>query len=171
MVLPAPVPRHRDLTAEDIAANEETVSNVRLWDPSVIRSTYANVQELRAYYNLPDVDVDRYMLDGRLTQLMAASPLDERPSLGQLAQRLEYTHGYGMVISPANDVATGGQPDFLVKDLPPSPSSRKEVAQPGIYFADSYASERPLYGDPHPGGRLPAPHRGELGPGADPVRR
>ena len=89
--------RHRDLTAEDIAANEETVSNVRLWDPSVIRSTYANVQELRAYYNLPDVDVDRYMLDGRLTQLMvAAATSTKRPSRRTAAaQRLEYPTGMG----------------------------------------------------------------------------
>ncbi len=130
-------------------ANEETISNVRLWDPTVIRSTYANVQELRAYYNLPDVDVDRYVLDGQVTQLMvSARHLDEQnlPSDSWQAQRLEYTHGYGMVISPANDVAEGGQPDFLVSDLPPVAEVEDlEVTQPGIYFADSYASERPLY--------------------------
>ena len=148
-VTPRQFPATETLTAEDIVANEETISNVRLWDPTVIRSTYANVQELRAYYNLPDVDVDRYTLDGQVTQLMvAARHLDEEnlPSDSWQASRLEYTHGYGMVISPANDVAEGGQPDFLVKDLPPVAESEElAVAQPGIYFADSYASERPLY--------------------------
>ena len=93
--------------------------------------------------------MDRYTLDGQVTQLMvAARHLDEEnlPSDSWQASRLEYTHGYGMVISPANDVAEGGQPDFLVKDLPPVAESEElAVAQPGIYFADSYASERPLY--------------------------
>ena len=110
-----------NLTSSDIADNAQTVDNIRLWDPTVLAETYSQLQEIRAYYALDEVDVDRYEIDGELTQVMvSARELDQTnlPAVGWVNQRLQYTHGFGVVFSPANNVASQGQPDFYVKGVP-----------------------------------------------------
>ena len=131
-----------ELTAGDIAENDTTISNVRLWDPTVLLTTYRQLQELRPFYQFTDVDVDRYEIDGQLTQVMLSSrELDDRnlPGSGWVNQHLVFTHGYGAVVSPANTVTDEGQPDFLVKDITADPDVPDVLAidQPRIYFGDS----------------------------------
>lgn len=131
-----------DLTAEIIDANRPTINNIRLWDPGVLAETYPELQNIKTYYNFDDVDVDRYIIDGELTQVMtAARGLDEFniPGGGWVNERLVYTHGLGVVLSPANGVTTDGLPDFLIADIPPvnrSGDSILDVEQPRIYFSD-----------------------------------
>ena len=133
-----------DLTDNDIADNAQTVDNIRLWDPTVLAETYSQLQEIRAYYALDEVDVDRYKINGELTQVMvSARELDQTnlPAVGWVNERLQYTHGYGVVFSPANDVASQGQPDFYVKGVPANTTvSELEVEQPRIYFGESAES-------------------------------
>ena len=133
-----------DLTDNDIAENAQTVDNIRLWDPTVLAETYSQLQEIRAYYALDEVDVDRYKINGELTQVMvSARELDQTnlPAVGWVNERLQYTHGYGVVFSPANDVASQGQPDFYVKGVPANTTvSELEVEQPRIYFGESAES-------------------------------
>ena len=132
------------LTDNDIADNAQTVDNIRLWDPTVLAETYSQLQEIRAYYALDEVDVDRYKINGELTQVMvSARELDQTnlPAVGWVNERLQYTHGYGVVFSPANDVASQGQPDFYVKGVPATTTvSELEVEQPRIYFGESAES-------------------------------
>ena len=133
-----------NLTDNDISDNAQTVDNIRLWDPTVLAETYSQLQEIRAYYALDEVDVDRYRINGELTQVMvSARELDQTnlPAVGWVNERLQYTHGYGVVFSPANDVASQGQPDFYVKGVPASTTvSELEVEQPRIYFGESAES-------------------------------
>ena len=133
-----------NLTDNDIADNAQTVDNIRLWDPTVLAETYSQLQEIRAYYALDEVDVDRYKINGELTQVMvSARELDQTnlPAVGWVNERLQYTHGYGVVFSPANDVASQGQPDFYVKGVPATTTvSELEVEQPRIYFGESAES-------------------------------
>ncbi len=130
-----------DLTQNDISNNKQTVDNIRLWDPTVLAETYSQLQEIRAYYALQEVDVDRYKINGELTQVMvAARELDQTnlPAVGWVNERLQYTHGFGVVFSPANNVASQGQPDFYVKGVPATTTvSELEVEQPRIYFGES----------------------------------
>jgi len=130
-----------NLTGSDIADNEQTVDNIRLWDPTVLAETYSQLQEIRAYYALDEVDVDRYEINGELTQVMvSARELDQTnlPAVGWVNERLQYTHGFGVVFSPANNVASQGQPDFYVKGVPATSTvSELEVEQPRIYFGES----------------------------------
>ena len=132
------------LTQADINDNSQTVDNIRLWDPTVLAETYSQLQEIRAYYALKEVDVDRYVIDGKLTQVMvSARELDQTnlPAEGWVNQRLQYTHGFGVVFSPANAVANQGQPDFYVKGVPASTSvSELTIDQPRIYFGESAES-------------------------------
>jgi uncharacterized protein len=129
-----------DLDVADLQENRPTIDNIRLWDPQVLNQTYRQLQEIRTFYRIEDVDVDRYQLNGDLTQVMvSARELDDRniPGGGWVNEHLVYTHGFGVVVSPANDVSPSGQPDFLVRDIPPVTSvGNLEVSQPRIYFGD-----------------------------------
>jgi uncharacterized membrane protein (UPF0182 family) len=133
-----------NLTDDDISENSQTVDNIRLWDPTVLAETYSQLQEIRAYYALDEVDVDRYKINGELTQVMvSARELDQTnlPAVGWVNERLQYTHGYGVVFSPANNVASQGQPDFYVKGVPATTTvSELEIEQPRIYFGESAES-------------------------------
>lgn len=136
-----------ELTAETVEENSETIDNIRLWDPGVLSETYPQLQNIRTYYNFSDVDVDRYVIGGELTQVMIASRgLDEAsiPGGGWVNERLVYTHGLGAVLSPANDVTSDGLPAFLVKDIPPintSGDAGLTIDQPRIYFSDDAHSD------------------------------
>ena len=104
-----------------IEANQATIDNVRLWDPAVLRASYSQLQAIRTYYNFNDVDVDRYVIDGELQQVMLSArevDSDERAAFGWVTERLVYTHGYGAVVSAANEVDRGN-PGYLVKNVPP----------------------------------------------------
>jgi hypothetical protein len=133
------------LDADGLAANTPTIDNIRLWDPSVLLTTYRQLQELQPFYQFDDVDVDRYLLDGEVTQVMlAARELDTQgiPGGGWVNEHLVYTHGFGAVVSPANTVTSQGQPDFLVKDINPDleAPAAVQISQPRIYFGETVES-------------------------------
>ena len=134
-----------DLDAAALEDNAATIDNVRLWDPTVLLTTYRQLQELRPFYQFTDVDVDRYDLDGTLTQVvLAARELNDSsiPDAGWVNRHLVFTHGYGAVLSPANTVTPEGQPDFLVKDINPDEAvpAALIIDQPRIYFGEDFAS-------------------------------
>ena len=135
-----------NIVADTIAGNRPTIDNLRLWDPAVLNETYAQRQEIRTYYELGEVDTDRYVIDGQLTQVMvAARELDggDLPAAGWVIERLVYTHGYGAVLSTANEVGEQGAPAFLVEDVPPiSKVPELEVTQPGTYYGETYDPRR-----------------------------
>ncbi len=133
------------LDAADLLANSPTIDNIRLWDPTVLLTTYRQLQELRPFYQFYDVDVDRYPLDSQITQVMLSSrELDEAdlPGSGWVNRHLVFTHGFGAVVSPANSVTTEGQPAFLVKDITPpvGVDDVLDIAQPRIYFGEAISS-------------------------------
>ncbi len=140
-----------ELTADDISANRDTIDNLRLWDPGVLRRTYQNLQEIRSYYRVDRVDTDRYIIDGKPTQVMVSvreleEGADAIPGDWQ-NQRLIYTHGFGAVLSPANAVEEDGQPDFVVRDVPPVSSAAEielDVAGSRVYFGESYIPGKPV---------------------------
>jgi uncharacterized protein len=141
-----------ELDATGIAANSPTIDNIRLWDPGVLNITYQELQNIVTYYDLADVDVDRYVIDGDPTQVMiSARELDEPsiPATGWLNERLVYTHGFGAVLSPANSVTGSGRPSFLVSDIPPVNSSQDpalDIVQPRVYFSDHLENDYVIAG-------------------------
>jgi len=135
-------PASTNLTAESIEDNRSTINNIRLWAPGVLEQTYPELQNIKTYYDFKDVDVDRYLINGELTQVMTATrglAEDKIPGSGWINERLVYTHGLGVVLSPANNVTPDGKPDFFLKDIPPintSGSANLNVDQPRVYFSD-----------------------------------
>ena len=143
-----------DLDISGLNANRPTIDNIRLWDPEVLVTNYKVNNEIRPYYSIEDVDVDRYEIDGELTQVMvSARELDEDniPGEGWVIDRLVYTHGFGAVVSPANEVVgLPGAPAALVDKIPPqtdpSAASVLTIDQPRIYFSDSAESDHVIVG-------------------------
>lgn len=133
-----------DLDIAKLDANRPTIDNIRLWDPEVLVTNYKVNNEIKPYYTIEDVDVDRYMIDGALTQVMvSARELDESniPGAGWVIDRLIYTHGFGAVVSPANEVVgLPGAPAALVDKIPPQTDPAAAdvltIEQPRIYFSD-----------------------------------
>ncbi|MBW3651474.1 MAG: UPF0182 family protein [Actinobacteria bacterium] len=130
-------PADEQLTAADLAANAATIRNVRLWDPNTIEDTYRNLQEIRQYYQFSDVDIDRYDIDGETRQVVLSvrglNPA-EIPGNSWVNNHLQYTHGYGAVLSSANAVDAQGRPDFVVRDIPPQGSI--DITEPRVYFSE-----------------------------------
>jgi uncharacterized membrane protein (UPF0182 family) len=128
------------LTLADIQRNQATVNNVRLWDHGPLLDTFAQIQEIRTYYDFVTVDNDRYRLDGKLRQTML-SPRElnseSLPSRTWVNERLTFTHGYGLTVGPVNRVNEQGLPVLYVKDLPPRTSVPElDVTRPEIYFGE-----------------------------------
>ncbi|HEY9643808.1 MAG TPA: UPF0182 family protein, partial [Coleofasciculaceae cyanobacterium] len=93
------------LNRQSLQNNQPTVRNIRLWDYRPLLSTYKQLQEIRLYYTFTDVDVDRYTLNNDYQQVMLSARELSYAQLPQEAQtwvnqRLKYTHGYGLVMSP-----------------------------------------------------------------------
>ena len=141
--------------AADVAANPETIQNIRLWDPRPLEAVLNQLQHLRLYYSFLDVDVDRYVVDGDYRQVLLGAREMFQNGLDETAQNwvnrtLVYTHGYGMVMSPATDFTQAGQPNFIVRDVPPVGAF--EIEQPRIYYGESYGIDSADYA-----GRLSLP--------------
>lgn len=136
-------PAGRRLTAQDIQENEDTIRNIRLWDYRPLQQTYSQLQEMRLYYELKEVDVDRYLVGGQYRQVMLAARelnQDQLPPQAQtwVNRHLKYTHGYGIVMSPVNEVTGEGLPNFFLKDIPPSsPYPELNITRPEIYFGEA----------------------------------
>ena len=134
-----PFPAEEAPNPQDIAQNEVTINNVRLWDPRPLKDTYNQLQSLRQYYDFHDVDIDRYIIDGKYRQVMLSARELSADKLTVEAQtwvnrRLLYTHGYGLVLSPVNEVSAQGRPNLLLKDIPPA--GVFNIEQPQIYFGE-----------------------------------
>jgi uncharacterized protein len=140
-VVGRPFAANADLTPADVASDSLTVDNIRLWDPSVMKTTYKQLQEIRTYYDFNDVDVDRYTIDGRRTEVLISAREMNIDQLSDQAktwvnEHLFYTHGYGVVVSPVNDVGSDGVPMFTLKDIPPTTSTDLTVTRPAIYYGE-----------------------------------
>jgi len=128
-----------ELTNQDLLENRETLLNVRVWDDRPLQQTYAQLQELRPYYEFSAIDIDRYQVDGENRQVMLAGRELNKANLTAptwVNRRLQFTHGYGVVMNPVDRVTAEGRPDFFIKDLPPQSSVDIEVTQPELYFGE-----------------------------------
>ena len=134
------------VSAEDIEANETTVSNIRLWRPAVLKENFQSVQRIRQYYEFEDVDVDRYdMSDGQRRVLMVSGREVSQEGISADAQtwqnrHLVYTHGFGAVAAQVNSITADGAPVLTLEDIPPEGEPATE--QPRIYYGEVQDPER-----------------------------
>lgn len=117
--------------------NPGTMANIRIWDWSPLTQTFHELEGLRAYYRFPDVDIDRYRLGGRLRQVTLAPreiDISRLPNATWVNTHLQYTHGYGLVVSPVNEVSPEGLPQWWLRGVPPQGLPEFALDRPEIYF-------------------------------------
>ena len=130
------------LSALEIEENLATVRNVRLLDPAVMRDTFQQTQGIKSFYDFRDIDVDRYEIDGRTTQVvLAARELKQTdlPNSSWESEHIAFTHGYGIAAAPANAIDANGRPDYALADIPVAARSGAdslEVDMPGLYIGE-----------------------------------
>ncbi|MEW5956204.1 MAG: UPF0182 family protein [Chloroflexota bacterium] len=128
------------LTQAALANDETVLKNLRLWDYRPLQQTYQQIQAIRLYYHFPDIDFDRYIIDGELRQVaLAGRELDKNQlqSPTWVTQKLQFTHGYGVVVNPVNEVTGDGLPRLWIKDLPPKSGVELAVERPEIYYGEA----------------------------------
>jgi hypothetical protein len=128
-----------NLSVDTIERNRGTIDNIRIWDHRPLLSVYRQMQQIRTYYFINDVDVDRYYIDGRYTQIMItarelSTDLLSPRAKTWLNEHLIFTHGYGVVASPVNSVTKVGLADLIIEDIPPK--GKIAIERPEIYYGE-----------------------------------
>jgi uncharacterized protein len=124
----------------DLESNRATLDNIRLWDWRALQDTLRQLQEIRPYYDFPDVDVDRYTIGGQKRQMMlAAREMDVEKLPGEsrnwINEKLVYTHGYGVTMNTSNGFDSEGMPLFQLSNMPVESSAPEiKLTRPEIYF-------------------------------------
>jgi uncharacterized membrane protein (UPF0182 family) len=129
------------LDASDFLKDEGITKNIRLWDHRPLKATFSQIQEFRLYYDFYDVDVDRYNFNGDYRQVMLSAREINYNEIPQEAktwvnETLQFTHGYGLVMSPVNEIGEEGLPVLIVKDIPPKISVPLKLDRPEIYYGE-----------------------------------
>ena len=129
------------ITPEIIKKNKATIQNIRVWDERPLLQTYRQLESLRLYYDFNNVDVDRYQLEGNYRQLMLSARelvANQLPPQANtwVNRHLIYTHGYGLVANPVNEVTKEGLPHLIIKDIPPTYPPDMRIDKPEIYFGE-----------------------------------
>ena len=134
-------PAEQNITAKSLADNQTTIENIPINDRMPTLSMYNSLQGFRRYYQFKNIDVDRYMIDGKYTQVFLSArelnqeKIDDR-SKTWVNKHLKYTHGYGLAVSPTNKVNEVGQPELIVKNIPPQTDTELKIQEPRIYYGE-----------------------------------
>jgi uncharacterized protein len=135
-------PAETTVESADVANNQATLQNIRLWDWQALQDTLRQIQEIRTYYDFPDIDIDRYQITGNLRQVMLAARelnVEKLPesSRNWINEKLIYTHGYGLTMNPVNGFTPEGLPTLYLSNMPvQSTVPGLNVTRPEIYFGE-----------------------------------
>jgi uncharacterized protein len=135
-------PAETTVDAADPANNQATLQNIRLWDWHALQDTLRQIQEIRTYYDFPDIDIDRYVIGGTTREVMLSARemnVDKLPesSRNWINDRLIYTHGYGITMNPVNGFTPEGLPTLLLSNMPVQSSvPGLNLTRPEIYFGE-----------------------------------
>lgn len=146
-------------TAQQVAADRATTSNIRVLDPTIVSPAFTQFQQGKNFYSFPEqLAMDRYTgPDGNLRDyVVAARELNPERLIDNqrdwINRHTVYTHGNGFIASPANTVRgvandpnqNGGYPEFLASVVGPngdviSPGPAP-LDQPRVYYGPVIAS-------------------------------
>jgi uncharacterized protein len=135
-------PAETTVDAADPEHNQATLQNIRLWDWRALQDTLRQIQEIRTYYDFPDIDIDRYDIEGTTREVMLATRelnVDKLPesSRNWINEKLIYTHGYGITMNPVNGFTPEGLPTLILSNMPVQSTVRGlNVTRPEVYFGE-----------------------------------
>lgn len=136
------IPAVKNIDEKALNENIEVIKSARIWDPRALNDTYKEIQGIRPYYRFYDVDIDRYIIENELREVMiSARELDQNlltsDSKSWVNLHLKFTHGYGVCMNPVNEVTSEGLPYLYIKDIPPKYEIFKiKIEKPEIYFGE-----------------------------------
>jgi uncharacterized protein len=126
-----------NLTGGVVAGDASTLDNLPLWEPSLTSQTYQKLQLTGTGFTLAGLSLDRYPIGGSLTPFVIGVrqvSATDLPTQSWVNIHLQYTHGFGAVLSPAN-AQTDGNPNFDISGVPPvSSNGAPQINQPAVYF-------------------------------------
>ncbi|MBQ7960698.1 MAG: UPF0182 family protein [Clostridia bacterium] len=131
-----------DLTATQLSQHREITDNIRILDLSANLTVLNQIQGIRNYYRFTETDIVPYNIDGIKTAVAITPREITKENLSDSAdtyinRTLRYTHGFGVTMNVLNEVTAQGQPQFLIKDIPPrSEEGIQEIKQPRIYYGE-----------------------------------
>lgn len=128
-----------NLTKDNISSNRDIIDNIKVNSYRPALDFYNQVQVIRYYYGFNDIDIDRYNINGKYNQVFVAPREINSDSIEPNTwqnKHLIYTHGYGVVMSKVNSVTSEGQPNFVIKDIPPQNGTDVELKNARIYFGE-----------------------------------
>ena len=129
-----------DATAGALRADAETTASIRIIDPALVSASFAQLEQFKQYYAFaPELDVDRYTIEGKSQDAVVAVRELNQAGIGSSQSwynnTLVYTHGYGMVSAYGTERSADGQPVFLEAGIPSSGELGK--FEPRIYFGEN----------------------------------
>jgi len=130
-------------TRVDLSEHKLLLDNIRLWDWRAFHDTVTQIQALRPYYRFADSDVDRYIIDGQLRQVLLTPRELDISQLPEARTRwivphFMYTHGYGLVMAEANRITPDGLPVLIIQDAPPEIKTKSlKLVRPELYYGES----------------------------------
>lgn len=132
----------KPLAAADLEANALTLQDARIWDWRALEPQLQQTQGLRPYYTFSGVDIDRYTIGGAERQVMITARELDVEKLPQAAKvwvnlALKYTHGYGVVAVPVNEMDGRGNPVLWAHDIPVEAKGDLRVTHGQIYYGRS----------------------------------
>jgi uncharacterized protein len=127
------------LTREDLDKSGATLQDARIWDWRALEPQLQQIQGLRPYYTFAGVDIDRYTIDGAERQVLITARelnVERLPDQAKVWVNLalKYTHGYGAVAVPANEMDSRGNPLLWAHDIPLTAKGDLAVKQGAIYY-------------------------------------
>ncbi|ACU54782.1 protein of unknown function UPF0182 [Acidimicrobium ferrooxidans DSM 10331] len=119
-------------------ANLDSLGAARLWGTSTPQQTFGKLQAIRSYYQFPSLSIENDTINGKPTPvIIGVRELNAAnlPAQSWVNQHLQFTHGYGVALAPANEISAAGNPIFLIRDLPPTSSGgAPTLTQPQVYY-------------------------------------
>jgi hypothetical protein len=127
------------MSRADLEASAPTLRDARIWDWRALAPQLQQTQGLRPYYAFSGVDIDRYHVDGAERQVMITARELDVAKLPPPAQvwvnlALKYTHGYGVVAVPVNEIGPQGDPVLWAHDIPVQAVGDLAVTHGEIYY-------------------------------------
>jgi uncharacterized membrane protein (UPF0182 family) len=127
------------ITRQDLEQNSSALRDARIWDWRALEPQLQQIQGLRPYYSFSGADIDRYMIDGAERQVVITARELNVAKLPDQAQvwvnlALKYTHGYGVVAVPVNEMDSRGNPVLWAHDIPIQAKGELAVAHGAIYY-------------------------------------
>ena len=145
----------------------KTTAQISVLDANQLTPTFNVEQQLQAYYGFRStLDIGNYDINGKSQDVdLAVRELHVNaiPQSSWVNQHLVYTHGYGIVAAPTDQVdPTTESPVFLNGGIPPT--QEIPVSRPQVYFGPAFGSSSyAIAGQPagstrqpefdHPGGK------------------